>query len=198
MIQSLLKCLSYVSIAVCLFVLAVWFSGRSLYIRHVFLTQQNPRIIVAHETTLVSRGGTIILGHFITADDHPQNYVEKPPFFSIRGPQAADLGSSNWNRFGFMFSHLEGSRGLADLGSTFREVAAPHWFFALVFSFFPTIRLAAYSRRRKAMRCGKCLTCGFDLRATPTRCPECGTVPPALTKTTRAGNSFGVRGAHTA
>ena len=38
----------------------------------------------------------------------------------------------------------------------------------------PARRLQAKLLRRERMRGGLCPTCGYDLRATPGRCPECG------------------------
>ena len=59
-------------------------------------------------------------------------------------------------------------------------VGIPYWFIMLV-SALPWLRWSyvVKNRRRKAwlMKSGCCLVCGYDLRATPDRCPECGTVP---------------------
>jgi hypothetical protein len=56
-----------------------------------------------------------------------------------------------------------------------RELRVPHWFLGLVFV-LPVLRATCLSvRNQRRRRHGLCPTCGYDLRATPHRCPECGT-----------------------
>jgi hypothetical protein len=50
----------------------------------------------------------------------------------------------------------------------------PLWFWFMVISIFPfCIVIGSFQRKRRFQR-GACVNCGYDLRATPDRCPECG------------------------
>ena len=67
----------------------------------------------------------------------------------------------------------------ATVGLVMRGAGAPCWLLALGTAALPAAWLRGYLRRRRlradAAR-GLCRSCGYDLRATPGRCPECGAV----------------------
>jgi hypothetical protein len=57
----------------------------------------------------------------------------------------------------------------------------PFWSVVLITSVLPAHRLRALRRdllRRRHTASGVCPRCGYDLRASPGRCPECGILPP--------------------
>lgn len=59
----------------------------------------------------------------------------------------------------------------------------PMWFCVAIFAVLPSGVAARWTRSRLRRREGFCSKCGYDMRATPQRCPECGAIP-TITKAT--------------
>jgi hypothetical protein len=66
----------------------------------------------------------------------------------------------------------------------------PLWAPVGVTAVFPALRSAVWLRRRRRAGGGHCAACGYDLRASPHRCPECGTPVPASPEASASGNGL--------
>jgi hypothetical protein len=80
-----------------------------------------------------------------------------------------DLGLHGFTSHGFYCVSVK-----FDDGTQMLVVGIPFWWLAILLSAVPvlwTLRMGVSRIRRKR---GHCRSCGYDLRATPDRCPECG------------------------
>ena len=81
------------------------------------------------------------------------------------------------DRLDFDFHRGSDSKGMPSSNAIF-----PLWSVALTTAVLPALWIRRVRRDRTLRRranAGQCPSCGYDLRATPERCPECGRVPAA-------------------
>ena len=90
------------------------------------------------------------------------SYRMQPQALQITAP----MTGGEWA--GFEYSVFRDMRG----GVPQVAVAAPLWAILVVAAVLPAMWV--WGRRRRRYAAGMCQGCGYDLRASPVRCPECG------------------------
>jgi hypothetical protein len=170
LLRILLNVATVLSLVLCVATMAAWVRSYRAY-DGVYWSRANPRMQLWIETY---RGG---LDAGVAKALSPLNVLLPPgagwhqstPRSYVKGHGPQD---TFFNRFGFSLGSFQVN------ATAVRDLTCPFWFIILLTAILRGARLAGWRRRRARrlrMRLGLCRHCGYDCRATPDRCPECGT-----------------------
>jgi hypothetical protein len=164
------------SALLCILILGLWVRSYSTSERLIYRDTDGAR-------HLRSAPGHIVLGFDLSDWSHqPSSYYgwrfeSDPPTSAVNdlievlvlSISSGDT-SEHWDHGGFAWSRWRS----ASRKSSIARLVLPFWFLVLFTAILPLSRLL-FRLRTKRDPHGLCRLCGYDLRATPDRCPECGT-----------------------
>jgi hypothetical protein len=139
--------------------------------------QKNAGFYSGRTANLRAVDGCISLGYTRISYIRPTLYESKKSWY----PSGFDFMYDPWGDAGDLGFVWECRNfDTHELRSTNFQAEAPTWFLVLVTALCPAVWagfLVGERRRVSRAKLGLCSSCGYDLRATPNCCPECGRVP---------------------
>lgn len=203
--RHLLTICAALSLLLCVAVCVLWARGRSgsdmaawRYDRYlpdgsaasnqVYLTSDQRLWLNVNWGQVGPYNGQLVWGYYINADQsggRPRLTFRHAPydpvntFLGLRVNR--DAGTSGWGPLRWQ----TGSRSRPKDGDDHRSIGigVSHWLAALLLLVAPMLWLNRFCKARRARRLGLCPACGYDLRASPQRCPECGLAASAKLQT---------------
>ncbi|MGE5611011.1 MAG: hypothetical protein ACM359_17305 [Bacillota bacterium] len=178
--RKLLNVLAALSLVLCPSFAGLWI--RSCYVwdslSYCIIKEQGPPIVTANYILASERGA--IDCELWQTKQHPMAtlaHFASWPLGQIKRYTSSPrtLLPFRWFRFAHARPNNLGPRMTLDI----YQVRIPSWFPCLLTAIPPALWLRQTHRQRKREKLGLCPTCGYDLRASQTRCPECGSPIPA-------------------
>jgi hypothetical protein len=162
------------SMTLCIAAGAMWFRSHSYH--DELRRNRAPRDVWVIES---ERGGVTLLSLRARNDGFGSGGWTVGPCERLGGLQPMVVRRQPaWRLLGF-----EWDRGTSLLRWSFR---VPFWFVTAALAALPHARVIRRLRRDRSSTLDSCPACGYNLRGTPGRCPECGTsvlsMPPSPTQ----------------
>jgi len=166
--RRLLNALAVASLVLCVATLTLW-------IRSYFIADSLHARTERFGASIYVCRGSLCVGAWRWHGFHKSvpfyQRVAVDEFGSVYWQNYLESGNGGINLLGFWYFDFTRGKQIESL------VVIPFWFLLLATASFPCLWVFRTRQRnwRDHHRC--CPACGYDLRATPERCPECGAVP---------------------
>jgi hypothetical protein len=167
--RQLFNVLAGVSLLLCLAILLLWFISASTPRQGIPVLQSN------FSDGYIQLSSNLQHVEFAVITS-PWHNPDGKMFVCYDGDNARVKGADS-----FTLGVYIGSTRIVPAGKCF-VIVLPYWLLLLAFATYPAVTFGrrgwlAYRfgvRQQQSL----CTNCGYDLQATPDRCPECGTIPP--------------------
>jgi hypothetical protein len=160
-----------------------------VWVRRLTATSTRGKVVLDPEYFDWDTDEVLRISHLPPTEWNWSSTAKQPGAQALSPPPSAQIAWASQKTFGWNWMWISIQRemvvrdppGRGSNNTSYQgvEVIAlvPCWFLLPPLALLPGTWLRGRIRRRRRRTLGLCLKCGFDLRVTPDRCPECGAVP---------------------